>query len=272
MEPRMRSPQDISILRLRERSLSKFLWWVSAYVYKTLQDPFSRSQNARYLFCTRSLHKASWQDLLEKSSDKIDIEDPRGCVYTEFYSETTPRVWDHVKCIHDLATMPYDERKNPFSVIIYIISVRVGLQYHSSPSNRFYFVSLKPWGLSSTCCKVGGQHSPFPGERACFTLQEEHHFFVARLPEQPELAIAFPLTGPSVACAAVSATLPLTTLPGLKTPLSAPFQLTANRATALRSTQRKAFPLAQYCMPSLGNRPSDPIDSIFLDILRHLKT
>ena len=63
--------------------------------------------------------------------------------------------------------------------------------------------------------------------------QEEHSFFVARLPEKPEVAIAFPLTGPSLPCAAVSATLPLTTLPGLKTPLNAPFQLTANRDLAL---------------------------------------
>lgn len=52
---------------------------------------------------------------------------------------------------------------------------------------------------------------------------------MARWSKDPEVAIAFPLTGTTPSCAAVSTTLPLTSLPGLKTPLNAPFQLTANR-------------------------------------------
>ena len=57
-------------------------------------------------------------------------------------------------------------------------------------------------------------------------------YYVVHLPEDDEVAIAFPMTGegnaPPSATAAVSTTLPLCTLVGLKTPLNAPFELTAN--------------------------------------------
>lgn len=63
---------------------------------------------------------------------------------------------------------------------------------------------------------------------------KEHHYIIARA---QELAIAFPLAGGGPA-ALLSATLPIHWLKGLKTPLNAPFELTANREALRENSQR----------------------------------
>ena len=76
--------------------------------------------------------------------------------------------------------------------------------------------------------------------------QEGHHSVrsseVVRLEDDPQVAVAFPLSDEvDPRPATVSATLPLRTLPGLRTPLNAPFELTANREALLESSPRHAL-------------------------------
>lgn len=111
-----------------------------------------------------------------------------------------------------------NERETPCHCYTYVLS-------KSSQDHRIDVV---------TCKKIKSDGEDLPMK------EEEHSFFVARWSKDPEVAIAFPLTGTTPSCAAVSTTLPLTSLPGLKTPLNAPFQLTANREALQDASPKNA--------------------------------
>ena len=68
---------------------------------------------------------------------------------------------------------------------------------------------------------------------------QKHEYFVARGLNR-SIAIAFPLSGSTFDASPISTTLPLCTLPGLKTPLDAPFELTANREALLEGSAKNA--------------------------------
>ncbi|CAK9032822.1 unnamed protein product [Durusdinium trenchii] len=69
---------------------------------------------------------------------------------------------------------------------------------------------------------------------------ETQDFYVSQLPTNGDVSIAFPMTGSALTSAVVSATLPLGSLVGLRTPLNAPFQLTANREALQEGSSKNA--------------------------------
>ena len=80
------------------------------------------------------------------------------------------------------------------------------------------------------------------GRHSVRSADGEMDYDVVRWEDDPQVAVAFPLSGAvDSRPAAVSATLPLCTLPGLRTPLNAPFELTANREALLETSPRNAF-------------------------------
>ncbi|CAJ1424493.1 unnamed protein product [Effrenium voratum] len=91
--------------------------------------------------------------------------------------------------------------------------------------------------------------------------ESEHKYFVAKA---SDLSIAFPLHGAAPASAAVSTTLPLSQLAGLRTPLNAPFDLTANRE-ALMDSERNARlrdALAELWLTTVAQSTTQSTDSL----------
>ena len=69
--------------------------------------------------------------------------------------------------------------------------------------------------------------------------RRQHGYHIAR-GSNPSIAVAFPLNRSTADASWISTTLPLCALPGLKTPLDAPFDLTANREALLEGSVRNA--------------------------------
>ena len=70
---------------------------------------------------------------------------------------------------------------------------------------------------------------------------EEHPYFVAKSGEGlSQVTVVFPLAGAAPMAAALSSTLPLSNLVGLRTPLNACFDLTANREALMEGSERNA--------------------------------
>ncbi|CAE7618159.1 NOV [Symbiodinium necroappetens] len=69
--------------------------------------------------------------------------------------------------------------------------------------------------------------------------RQQHGYHIAR-GSNPSIAVAFPLNRSTADASWISTTLPLCALPGLKTPLDAPFDLTANREALLEGSVRNA--------------------------------
>ena len=70
---------------------------------------------------------------------------------------------------------------------------------------------------------------------------EEHPYTVARSGAgTSQVAVAFPMAGAAPAAAPVSTTLPLSNFSGLRTPLNAQFDLTANREALMEGSERNA--------------------------------
>ena len=76
----------------------------------------------------------------------------------------------------------------------------------------------------------GGDKGPVEVMESSEPVQK-HEYHVARNLDST-IAVAFPLNS-HLDAAQISTTLPLCGLPGLKTPLDAPFELTANREALL---------------------------------------